>query len=128
MSIFRQIINIFTRLCTFSLPLLRWRIFITEFINCSKLYSFCCICLLRHIVFPLLIALFCYAFKVNGKLSRQCIIMGCLPSASASFPLEAEADLKPGLASTLIFWTTIFCVPFQILWLFVMNQFNIFPE
>lgn len=84
--------------------------------------------LLRHIVFPLLIALFCYAFKVNGKLSRQCIIMGCLPSASASFPLEAEADLKPGLASTLIFWTTIFCVPFQILWLFVMNHFNIFPE
>lgn len=84
--------------------------------------------LLRHIVFPLLIALFCKAFNVNGRLSKQCIIMGCLPSASASFPLEAEAELKPGLSSTLIFWTTIFCVPFQILWLFVLNHFNLFPE
>lgn len=96
-------------------------------IACNWIRFIICL-LLRHIGYPTLIGLYCYAFGVNPRLSRQCMIVSCLPSANTSFLLTSEADLKPGLSSTMIFWTTILCIPFQIMWLFVLNSLHIFVD
>lgn len=82
----------------------------------------------RHVVMPGFVALYSYAFGISGKLARQCTIMAGLPSATASYILSVQSGIGPGVSSTLIFWTTVFCVPFMLLWLFLFNSFNIFPE
>lgn len=96
-------------------------------IACNFLNFVCCV-LVRHILMPALVALYSYAFHVSGRLSRQCTIMACLPTATASYILSTNTGIGQGLASTMIFWTTLFSVPFMLLWLFFFNTFNIFPD
>ncbi|OHT16707.1 Auxin Efflux Carrier family protein [Tritrichomonas foetus] len=96
-------------------------------IACNWIHFVACL-LVRHVVMPGFVALYSYLFGLSGKLSRQCVIMSCLPSATASYILSTNAGVGAGLSSTMIFWTTIFCVPFMLGWLFTFNALNIFPE
>lgn len=96
-------------------------------IACNFVNFVCCV-IARHVIMPGFVALYSYAFHLSGRLSRQCTIMSCLPTATASYILSTNTGIGQGLASTMIFWTTLFCVPFMLLWLFFFNSLNIFPE
>lgn len=84
--------------------------------------------LIRHIGYPLVGALYCAAFGLSARLSRQILIMCCLPAATASFLLSNQYDTGPGVASTSILWTTLLCIPFMVAWLFVLDKLGIFIE
>lgn len=84
--------------------------------------------LLRMVAFPWLIAFFCYIFKVSSRLSRQCMVMGSMPSATASFFFSYQFGTGPGVASTMILWSTVLSVPASILWLYVLDKCKIFIE
>jgi predicted permease len=82
----------------------------------------------RHFVMPFFVALLSAAFHISGKLTRQCILMSCCPSATASYLLTDRANVGTGVASTMIFWSTVFCVPCQLLWYFCLDKLGIFVE
>jgi len=96
-------------------------------IACHWAHFLVCL-LIRHFAMPTLMGLYSWAFKISGKLARQCVLMGCCPSATASYLLSDQAQTGPGVASTMIFWTTMCCVPCQILWLYVFDKFGLFLE
>lgn len=82
--------------------------------------------ILRHIVFPIIAALFCFLFKTKNQLARQITIMATTPSSSASFLLSSLNQTGPGVASSMILWSTILYIPFIILWLYVLDSLHIF--
>ena len=82
----------------------------------------------RHVIMPGFMALYSYLFHLGGRLSKQCVIMGCLPSATACYVLSINSKIGPGLSSTMIFWTTIFCVPFTLLWLLCFDKLKFFGD
>lgn len=88
-----------------------------EFIGCM---------IVRHILSPLLVALFAAAFKCSGELTRQCIVLTCLPSAIMSYLMAENSGVGAGIASTLIFWSTIAHVPMIIAWLAVLDKLELF--
>lgn len=82
--------------------------------------------LIRHVIFPLVAALYCFAFNLNHRLSRQITIIAVLPSATASFLLSDLNKTGAGVASSMILWSTIFSIPFIILWLYLFDKLHIF--
>jgi predicted permease len=96
-------------------------------VACGWLHFIGCM-LLRHVAVPMLMALFSYVFHASGKLARQCILMACCPSATASYLLSDQAQTGPGVSSTMIFWTTVFVVPCQIAWIWALDALQLFPE
>lgn len=80
----------------------------------------------RHFMMSLFAAVFSYAFKIDHLLARQCTIMAALPSATASFLLAHQNGTGPGCSSTLIFFSTILCVPAMIGWLSALDALKIF--
>ena len=82
--------------------------------------------IVRHILSPLLVALFATAFKTSGELSRQCIVLTCLPSAIMTYLMAENAGVGAGIASTMIFWSTIAHVPMIIAWLAVLDKLKLF--
>jgi predicted permease len=79
-------------------------------IACNWIHFIGCL-LLRHFGMPALMAVFAAAFHASGKIARQCIVMACCPSATASYLLSDQAQTGPGVATTMIFWTTVCVVP-----------------
>ena len=84
--------------------------------------------LLRMIAFPMVVGLYGYAFQVGPRLAKQCMIVACLPSATASFLLSNENNTGPGVASTMILWSTVVTVPAIIAWLYILEALHIFVE
>lgn len=87
-------------------------------------FIFCC--LGRHVFMSLMAAIFCYAFKIEHLLARQCTLLAALPSATASFLLSHTNGTGPGASSTMIFFSTILCVPAMIMWLSILDALHIF--
>ena len=96
-------------------------------IACSWLKFIGCVAV-RHFISPLWSILWCYVFKLPGKLSRQCIIMTAQPTAAAAYLLAEASGLGQGIASTMVFWTTIICIPVIIFWLWLFDATGLFPE
>ena len=96
-------------------------------IACHWLHFLLCV-LARHVAFPGFVALVAMAFKLSGRLTRQCVLMAANPSATACYMLAADANVGQGVSSTMIFWTTLFCVPIQVLWLYTFDSLNLFPD
>ena len=87
------------------------------------------VCLIaRHILMPMLAMLFAWALNLSNKLVRQCTLMAVLPTGTTSFLMSSLNGIGPGVSSTMIFWSTILCVPFLILWIFVLDQLHLFVE
>lgn len=84
--------------------------------------------LIRHIVFPFVMAIYCFAFNLSHRLSRQIMVIATLPSATASFLFSEVNNTGPGVASSMILWSTLLCIPFIILWLFLLDKLHIFME
>ena len=82
--------------------------------------------LVRHIVCPLITALLAAAFRTSGELVRQCIVLTALPSGVMTYLMSENSGIGPGVASTMIFWTTIAHVPMIILWTVVLDKLNLF--
>lgn len=80
----------------------------------------------RHVLFPIIAAVFCFLFRINHRLARQITIMATTPSSSASFLLSSLNQTGPGVASSMILWSTVLYIPFIILWLFVLDSLHIF--
>lgn len=96
-------------------------------IACNFIQFIGCV-LTRHVLFPLIVALYSAAFGIENRLARQCIIMACLPTATAAYPVSVSVNVGQGVATTMIFWTSILCVPFQLLWLYSLDKLNLFLE
>ncbi|OHS95426.1 Auxin Efflux Carrier family protein [Tritrichomonas foetus] len=87
------------------------------------------VCLVgRHILMPSFSLLYCKLLKIDGRTARQCVIMTALPSAVASYLLSTNGGVGAGVASTMIFWTSILFLPAVIGWLELIEKLNIFPE
>lgn len=98
-----------------------------SFIACHWLKFIICICL-RHIVSPLFAAIYAYAMKFEPRLARQCTLMTASPTAVACYLITESSGIGTGVASTMIFWTTVFSVPFILAWNVVLDQLGIFVE
>ena len=96
-------------------------------IACNWLKFLVCV-IVRHIIMPMIAMLYSYAFKLSNKLSRQCILMTILPTGTTSFLMSSLTGIGPGVSSTMIFWSTILCVPFLIVWILVLDKLNLFVE
>ncbi|OHT15194.1 Auxin Efflux Carrier family protein [Tritrichomonas foetus] len=85
-------------------------------------------CIVRHVIMPLITALYCWAFGMSARLSRQCILMTILPTGTTSFLMSSLSGIGPGVSSTMIFWSTVLCVPFLIVWILALDKFQLFVE
>lgn len=82
----------------------------------------------RHVLMPFLTLLFCLAFKLSNRLSRQCVLMSTLPTGTTSFIMSSITGIGPGVSSTMIFWTTLLCIPFIICWIEVLDRLHVFTD
>lgn len=83
---------------------------------------------LRMIVFPMVVGIYAFAFGLAPRLSKQCIICACLPTATTAFLITCEHNTGPGIASTVILWSTVMTVPVIIAWLYALEKLHIFDE
>ena len=87
------------------------------------------ICIIgRHIICPLTALLYSWGLGLSNKMIRQCTLMALMPTGTTSFLMSSLNGIGPGVSSTMIFWSTILCVPFLILWIFVLDQLHLFVE
>ncbi|OHT03753.1 Auxin Efflux Carrier family protein [Tritrichomonas foetus] len=98
-----------------------------SFIACHWL-KFIVMLLIRHVISPLFAAVFAWALKFDNRLSRQCCLMTCSPTAVACYLITSTSGIGAGAASTMIFWTTVLSVPFIIGWIAVLDHLHIFVE
>ena len=94
---------------------------------CSWIQLLTCLAI-RFFVCPGFAALFAWALKLDGRLSRQCTILSCLPAANAGFVLGNSVGVGANVASAMVFWSLLLIVPILIFWFFIFNTFNLFPE
>lgn len=94
-------------------------------IACHWLEFIVCM-LVRHVVCPLITALLAASFRTSGELARQCIVLTALPSGVMTYLMSENSGIGPGVASTMIFWTTIAHVPMIILWTVILDKLNLF--
>ena len=93
-----------------------------------NVFHFIITLVLRVIAFPMVVGIFGYAFGVGPRLSKQCLICACLPTATSAFLVTVESNTGPGVASTMILWSTVATVPVVIAWLAVLDKLGIFVE
>ena len=94
-------------------------------IACNFFHLLVCI-LIRHIIFPACTGVWCSILGLAPKVSRQVLIMTCLPTATASYLLSEVYKTGPGCASSMILWSTVLCIPAIIVWLIVLDKLHIF--
>ncbi|EAX93041.1 Auxin Efflux Carrier family protein [Trichomonas vaginalis G3] len=93
-----------------------------------KWYEFIIAISWRFIIMPFFGLLFGWLMHLSNSQIRQCCTMASVTSAVASYPMSNETGVGQGIASTMIFWTTILCVPFIIAWLYVLDSLKLFIE
>lgn len=101
--------------------------FLSQFavISCPYIQFFICV-FLRHCYTSLLAGLYCYILNVDKLLSRQCMLMTCMPSAAAAFILTMDANCGPGVSSTVILFSILLCIPAVIMWSAVLDVLKIY--
>ena len=127
--LFLQWLLQFTGDVVFSLSLLCVGVFLAQhsLMSCHWTQFICCV-IVRFFVGPIIAGLFCAALGMGARQARQCIVIGAQPTAVASYVLTSGAHLGEGVASTLIFWTTILTVPVIIVWFSILDGLGIFVE
>ena len=96
-------------------------------ISCHWLKFVGCV-LVRHFIAPAWAILYCYLFKLPGKISRQCVVMVAQPTGAAAYLLAEASGMGQGVASTMVFWTAIICIPVIIFWLWLFDVVGLFME
>ena len=82
--------------------------------------------LFRFIIMPLFTCIYSYAIGLSGVETRQCLVMVLVTSSSACSSISLAANIKPGVSTTMILWSTIFFIPFIMAWLSVLDALNLF--
>lgn len=82
----------------------------------------------RFIVMPFFVILFGWLMKLSNTEIRQCCAMAAVTCAVAVYPMSMDTGVGAGVASTMIFWTTLLCVPFIIAWLYTLDALHLFME
>ena len=96
-------------------------------ISCHWL-KFILLVLIRHFVAPAWAILYCYLFHLPGKISRQCVVMVAQPTGAAAYLVAEALGAGQGVASTMVFWTAIICIPAIIFWLWLFDAVGLFVE
>ena len=111
----------------FALALVCVGVFLAQhsLISCGWIQFFFCM-FIRLFVGPIFAGLWCKALGMSKRLSRQCMVIGAQPTAVAAYSLTSGAHLGEDVASTMIFWTTVMCVPTIIIWFSILNALHIY--
>lgn len=111
----------------FALALVCVGVFLAQhsIISCRWIQFIFCM-FVRLFVGSIFAGLWCKALGMNNRISRQCMIIGAQPTAVASYSLTSGAHLGEGVASTMIFWTTVLCVPAIIVWFCILDGLHIY--
>lgn len=88
-------------------------------------YQFLLCLITRIFIGPAFAGLFAYALGMSNRGIRQCIIIGSQPTAVSCFIMCQDANIGSETASTMVFWTSIMCVPVVILWFAILDGLNI---
>lgn len=100
---------------------------VNSILSC-KWYQLLACLVIRFFVCPGFSLLYALAFKLDGRLSRQCVILSSLPAANAGFILANSVGLGANVASAMVFWSLILIVPVLMFWFFIFDKTGIFPE
>lgn len=113
----------------FALSLVCVGVFLAQhsLISCGWVQFIFCM-FVRIFVGPFFALLWCMALKVPPRIARQCIIIGSQPTAVATYTVTSNAHIGEGVASTLIFWTTVLVVPTIIVWFSILDGLKLFVE
>ncbi|EAX97969.1 Auxin Efflux Carrier family protein [Trichomonas vaginalis G3] len=113
----------------FALALICVGVFLAQhsLISCGWIQFIFCL-IVRMFIGSIFAGLWCKALGMSNRLSRQCMIIGAQPTAVASYALTSGAHMGEGVASTMIFWTTVLCVPAIIVWFSVLNGLHIYED
>ncbi|EAY02796.1 Auxin Efflux Carrier family protein [Trichomonas vaginalis G3] len=113
----------------FALALVCVGVFLAQhsLISCGWLQFIFCI-IVRCFIGPMFAGLWCKALGMSAHVARQCMIIGAQPTAVASYAITSGAHLGEGCASTMIFWTTVLCVPTLIVWFSILDGLKIYVE
>lgn len=84
--------------------------------------------LLRMFLGPFFGLIYSLVLKLPARLARQCVVLTCQPTAVAAYTLSIAAKVGTGASSTMIFWSTALTVPTLIIWITIMDKFNLFVE
>lgn len=96
-------------------------------IACHWAHLILCL-IIRHIIFPIFVGIFCWIFNLSPLISRQCIILGSIASAAASYILTETMKCGPEVSSTMLFWSSILTIPVAIAWNSALNWLNLFID
>lgn len=83
---------------------------------------------IRHFIMPALVILYCWAVDLDHTVSRMCVVLSSLCTAATAFLMSSETHIEPGIASTMVLWTTVLMIPAAIMWLSILDATNLFPE
>ena len=87
------------------------------------------ICLFVRFVFGPVVALgWCKALKVSGTLGKQCTVLSSMPVSTVAYILATSTGFGEAASSSMVFWTVILIVPLVMLWFYIFDATNVFPE
>ena len=98
------------------------------FLKSTSRYEFIIGLIFRFVIMPLLGCLYSVAIHLSNSEVRQVTVLACVTTAFACYPISASSGIGMGVSSTMIFWSTILCIPFVILWLWIFDTLGLFPE
>ena len=84
--------------------------------------------IVRHFAMPAIVIMYCYALNISHSIARKCIVLSSLSTAATAFLMSAETKIEPGIASTMVLWTTVLMIPAVIMWFSILDATGLFPE
>ena len=96
-------------------------------LSCHWMQLLTCL-VVRFFVFPAFALGYATAFNFPNRTGRQCVVCARLPAANAGFILANSVGIGANVCSAMVFWSLVFIVPVLILWFYILDHYNIFPD
>ena len=81
---------------------------------------------MKHVIMPLIAALFCWVFKFDSLNAKACILLFSMPADYTGIGLLSRNNLTPNPITFSFFFSQLIGFPCFMLWIVVFNQTNIF--
>ncbi|OHT15824.1 Auxin Efflux Carrier family protein [Tritrichomonas foetus] len=95
------------------------------FKGCNWLQVIPCL-IMKHVVTPLLAALFCWLLKFDNLTAQACTFLFSTPVDYTGIALLSKANLKPNPITYTFFYSQIISIPCFLLWVVVFNEAKLF--
>lgn len=82
----------------------------------------------RFIIMPLVAILYSCALGLSNLQTRQINTLTTLATSTVTFVLASNANIQPEVSATLVLWTLILCIPFVMLWKWVLDSLHLFED